>query len=348
MKSAELIAVTIALICLLSGLFIFFRITSRRRVSHFYSANLIAWLLIALFPAILLFILFPGNKAEGTVLGLSVSGSLAVFLIVWVYGSQQSIKMRDADDLNRMVQELQKKAAFQQARIEELETSGNVDKIIPKKSIVRYRVKAQPNKSIALITGRLENVKEADIWVNSENTNMQMARFYDRSISSIIRYLGAIKDDLGNIVEDKIAEELLQCLKGLKTVEPATVISTSSGALESTNNVKRIFHVAAVRGEIGQGYFPIQNIENCITKALQKADASTTKFSSILFPLIGTGTAKANSSTTVAKLIEAAMNYLRHCSDSSINTIFFLTLTEAHVIVCTNVLDSIDELEQIG
>jgi len=40
-----------------------------------------------------------------------------------------------------------------------------------------------------MITGDIQNIKEIDVWVNSENTNMQMARHFERSISAIIRYL---------------------------------------------------------------------------------------------------------------------------------------------------------------
>ena len=79
---------------------------------------------------------------------------------------------------------------------------------IEQKDIYLYQVKGRPGKEVGVITGDIENIKEADVWVNSENTNMQMARHYERSISATIRYMGAKKDDFGRVVEDTIANEL--------------------------------------------------------------------------------------------------------------------------------------------
>ena len=112
-----------------------------------------------------------------------------------------------------------------------------------------------------------------DIWVNSENTDMQMDRFYGKSTSATIRYLGAKRDSTtGRIVQDTIGDELARKLgrdrQGYPAtviqVDPATVIPTRAGALEESNNVKWIFHVAAVVGEPREGYRPIQGIgERC-------------------------------------------------------------------------------------
>ena len=51
-----------------------------------------------------------------------------------------------------------------------------------------------PEKRLALITGDREDIKVGDIWVNSENTDMQMDGYYGRSTSAMIRYLGATLD----------------------------------------------------------------------------------------------------------------------------------------------------------
>jgi hypothetical protein len=74
-----------------------------------------------------------------------------------------------------------------------------------------YKLKSAPAKIIGLITGDIRDVKGVDVWVNSENTNMQMARHFDRSISSVIRYCGA-KTKHGIVVEDTIAKELAEAV----------------------------------------------------------------------------------------------------------------------------------------
>ena len=64
---------------------------------------------------------------------------------------------------------------------------------------IRCHEFADSGKLICLTTGDIQNVKGVDIWVNSENTNMQMARFYDWAVSSVIRYLGARRDITGHV-----------------------------------------------------------------------------------------------------------------------------------------------------
>ena len=66
-------------------------------------------------------------------------------------------------------------------------------KKITTKERTLYQIAKVPAKEIGMITGDIQNIKEIDVWVNSENTNMQMARHFDRSISATIRYLGRKK-----------------------------------------------------------------------------------------------------------------------------------------------------------
>src|SRR5574342_52887 len=47
---------------------------------------------------------------------------------------------------------------------------------LSKKQTYMYQLKNVPEKQIGMITGDIQNIKEIDVWVNSENTNMQMAR----------------------------------------------------------------------------------------------------------------------------------------------------------------------------
>ena len=77
---------------------------------------------------------------------------------------------------------------------------------------------------------------------------MQMARFYDRNLSAVIRYSGARKNENDEIVEDTIANELAAKMSGRESVSVGTVFDTSAGALADTHGVKRIFHVASSRG----------------------------------------------------------------------------------------------------
>jgi O-acetyl-ADP-ribose deacetylase (regulator of RNase III) len=208
--------------------------------------------------------------------------------------------------------------------------------------------KANSSKAICLITGDLRDVRCADVWVNSENSNMQMDRYYDRSISSIIRYLGAAKDDAGYVIEDTIAEELTQKMGHRESVPPGHVLVTSPGELGKTHNVKQIFHVAAVVGAIGQGYRTIQNINRCITNALQKIEAvGNSELHSILFPLMGTGKGKGSLQTNAALLLDAAVSYLTANPSGPVETIYFLTYTCEELEVCQNILTQNSQLDSV-
>src|SRR5438874_490873 len=61
--------------------------------------------------------------------------------------------------------------------------TGGAGMEIQKSDRIEYRLQNAPTQRIAIITGDLRNVRGMDVWVNAENTNMQMARFYDRSMS---------------------------------------------------------------------------------------------------------------------------------------------------------------------
>lgn len=219
---------------------------------------------------------------------------------------------------------------------------GTLPRIIDETRHISYSLIDNPEKSIYITTGDLQKIKGIDIWVSSENTNMQMARFYDFSVSSIIRYLGAEKNQAGLVVSDCIADALRQIVGDQHAVPPATVIETTAGQLSKSHGVKMIFHVASVVGGIGRGYVPIQNISDCVTNALAKVDSEELEsagLTSILFPLMGTGTARGDLSDIVAPLINAAIEYLRANRDSHVHQVHFAAFTEIELSACLSVLD---------
>jgi O-acetyl-ADP-ribose deacetylase (regulator of RNase III) len=210
--------------------------------------------------------------------------------------------------------------------------------------VYKYALDEGTEKELWLVTGDLRHVnlnpalhsEPIDIWVSSENINMQMARVFDRSVSALIRYLGARKDDIGEIAEDCIADELRARMRGRQQVNPGTVVTTSSGWLQHTHKVRRIYHAATVYGTIGGGFFPIARIENCITAALAQADIESEleenenrpPYGSILFPLLGTGTGAGSLIDSAKKQLGAAISYMRaRASVSKLKRVCFLAPT---------------------
>lgn len=199
-----------------------------------------------------------------------------------------------------------------------------------------YPILSAPGKQIGYITGNMRNVNDVDIWVNSENTNMQMARHYEFSISATIRYEGAVKDGNGYVVDDLIAKDLRKVTRG-RDCQPGTVVVTTAGELEKSNHVKRIFHAAAVAAEPGGGYQPIKNVAQCVRNALKKADSeelAPLEMHSILFPLMGTGTMRLKAQEMANKLIDEALEYVKQNPNSRIDKIYFLAYTEQDREIC--------------
>jgi len=215
--------------------------------------------------------------------------------------------------------------------------------------VYEYKLRQHPDKSICLITGDIQGVKGIDIWVNSENTNMQMARFYDRSISSMIRYLGAKKSRTNKVTEDTIFNALDEIMEGETNVEAGTVIPTTSGQLEKTHGVKQLFHAAAVVGEIGASYRPIDRLSSCVTNALKLVDSEFQGkgYQSILFPLFGASTGKGDLRKNIQSLFEAALAYLADNPSSTINKVYFVTWSAEDLEMCQSLLRLFSELEPL-
>jgi O-acetyl-ADP-ribose deacetylase (regulator of RNase III) len=222
------------------------------------------------------------------------------------------------------------------SRVQELLSSKDTAKVIKKTQTFHFKVSDAPGRGVRIVTGDILNIKNVPIWVNSENTNMQMARFFDRSISSLIRYSGAEKDEIGNVTRDVIADELAKKMSASKTVAPGTVVITGSGDLERTHGVKKIFHVAAVAGAIGRGYAPVENLDDCVTRALERANEN--EGASVLFPLLGAGTARGDLNELVPKVLGAAVSYFENNGDSKVQDACFLAYSERELDACLGAL----------
>lgn len=331
--------------CLGIGLGLYIQNQRRKYNVYFFSTNLICWTLIALFPALVIFSFFPQSTITGSIFGFSMTGAVALFVFILWFGTRNSREAVQIDLLNDKIraleEDLRKSQQYQSGSGEPASA-----RVLTQTEVISFPIKGRRGKKIALITGNIQGVKCADVWVNSENTNMQMSRFYDKSISGTIRYLGASKDVAGDVIDDIVMHELNTLITGKNSVQPATVLITSSGQLRKTHNVKKIFHVAAVRGQVGAGYQPIGNIEYCIKNALAMMDEKCAdECKTILFPLMGTGTAKGNLDQVVGPLIMAAIEYLESNENTAVEAVYFLTWTDRDLETCKRVLAQTERVE---
>jgi len=211
---------------------------------------------------------------------------------------------------------------------------------------------------VGLVTGDIQNVTlPIDVWVNVENTFMQMARIFDNSISGIVRYYGG-RDPKDGEFRDTIARELAEKLGAKTSVSPTEVLVTSSGSMLETHKVKRIFHVAANIGQIGKGYTPIGDMAGCVVNVLKEGKNASGEdmLTSVLFPLMGTKSRRGSvMEDRVKLLIDAAVDYLASNPKSTFRKVYFLAYTDRELDVCKNVMENdnrrlkpLTEIKQAG
>jgi len=221
-------------------------------------------------------------------------------------------------------------------------------------TVTGYRLDKFPQKGpekrrVGFVTGSRRDIDVADIWVNSENTNMQMDSFYGKSTSATIRYLGAERDEIGAVSKDTIGEALRLLMNGRLSVDPATVIPTTAGSLKETNNVSWIFHVASVIGQPMLGYKAVENIAECVKEPLRRASEAKfagQKLRSILFPIFGTGPAGGDVESTIKICLDAAIDYLEtyRGRPGGLRDLYFYVWGEDDLEICKTVAGRIPGL----
>ena len=98
----------------------------------------------------------------------------------------------------------------------------------------------------------------------------------------------------------------------------------------------------------GVGYVPVEDIQFCVSKALRRADSEEFRslgIKTILFPLLGAGTARGKVEDIAAKLILSAVSYFETTGSSALEYIYFIVRTDVERDACYKVLQ---ELEQSG
>ena len=169
---------------------------------------------------------------------------------------------------------------------------------------------------IVLWEYKIQDASDFDVWVNSENTFMEMARFWDSSVSAQIRKLGAVrrgalndesyKDALGLALAEKV---------GTRSHVPIGKVfmtrTDEASTLSKKNNVNYVAHLAAVEpNAVGDGFSSGGEITTCVSnvfEAIQKERESMRGrrrgLNSVLFPLIGSGDGGAHPAFVAHQMV---------------------------------------------
>ncbi len=215
----------------------------------------------------------------------------------------------------------------------------------------RYVLKRQPEFSIVIRTGDMRRIDDVDGWVNSENTDMEMDRFVGKSVSSLIRYEGAVKDAKERVIDDTIGDALKKKMRGRFGSIIGTVHDTTPGDLKK-KNVKRLFHVAAVQGHTGQRpRADLHQIASVTKKALLAVEDRsnsyiTAKCASALLPMIGTGDAGLTTEEAFPKIVEGVLAFFDEKKRKSyLKTVHVSAYKQRDVEAAYNYLDQSEDFE---
>ena len=208
--------------------------------------------------------------------------------------------------------------------------------------------KLNARQVLGIKTGNIKATKDVDAWVNSENTDMMMDRFFGRSVSATIRSLGARKHEDGrSIAEDTIGKALATELRPRSFVKPGTVLQTHAGELENTHNVRRIFHVASVAGSIGSGLSSsLSNIELSMDNVL-KAISAGKRYRSALVPMLGTGQGGFPVGRVAPLLVKRTLAFFRENPKSPLREVYFLAYSEGDLEILRNAIKEFSSIEPV-
>lgn len=167
--------------------------------------------------------------------------------------------------------------------------------------------------------GPVEQLRNVDIVVSSENTYLQLSQFFKPSTSGSLRWAAAERSASGQILEDVAGEHLSAWLRnhgsyGLP-VQEGTVAPTPSGALRR-RNIHRIYHAAIATPVSGTNSYSItpqaipRAVHNTFDLARREREELGISLSSISFPLFGAGRGRMSAVESFELIWEATMNEL--------------------------------------
>lgn len=340
-------AATLFMIIGLSGFLWSMRPSS---IGHRHTMLVFASLCIAITVTLVVFTIFPDTEASGRLSGVTLGGAGAFVILVWVAANRASVQAEHRDALEMAIRDRDRKIMELQ---QELAGLARRQRPRPVESIEIHRyllaeVPAGSTRYLAIVTGDMRRVRCAEVWVNSENTDMQMARCQEHSISGLIRYESARRDGSGRVVDEPVLHELNRQTAGKRPVPAGTVIVTGAGGLGRLG-VRHIAHVATVHSEPGGGFRQVGEIGRCVTNVLVEINGSGSGGSakSVLFPLLGVGQGGGDVRHTAETMANAVVDFLTTAPKATVEMVYFLAYTDAELAACTAAFENVSRLVRV-
>lgn len=239
----------------------------------------------------------------------------------WMDGLPDALKYLDRPQLAEYQSDLRATRAF---KVSPLETPFEQSKLHEK----AWQLNASGNPAektagpkVVIWEYQIQNATGFDVWVNSENTYMEMARFWDRSVSAQIRKLGAVRRGaLGDIhYKDALGLALAEKVGTRSQVPIGEVFLTRTdpaSSLRGINKVTYVAHVAAVTpNKVGDGFSSGGQIDHCVRSVFEAVSDERRRqrgrgLRSVLFPLIGSGDGGAHPAFVGHQMVISLSNLI--------------------------------------
>jgi O-acetyl-ADP-ribose deacetylase (regulator of RNase III) len=221
-------------------------------------------------------------------------------------------------------------------------------KVLAPEVVAAYRLKTFPDRRLVILAGNLRDHlrRGVDVIVSSENVDLQLARYYEPSLSGVLRYLDATRRG-GRVIRDNLALAVEKAAGDTPLpVAPGFVLATPTTVLADEYKIKFIFHAAVVQGVVESGYSPIaEAIPEAVKESYREfvrlaADHALT---SMLFPLLGAGSAKLDAAQAAALMIPATVQGMRDAD--SCKTTFIVARVQSHASALIDAMRARPELE---
>ncbi|MEU5341862.1 macro domain-containing protein [Streptomyces sp. NPDC020766] len=313
-----------------------------QRAGRQYALQLPVILLYSLAAALFLFSVFPNSMAEGQTRGFRIGGAAGFAAFFMVASFTWLSRTRPWDELAGQIKKLLRENAALRRRMSAGRDSGGSPRVLSKCTRYELPLGGDRRHRIGMVTGNLANILGTDVWVNPENTRMEMSRVDEPTVSATIRYHGGVRDSAGQLTHDAIGLELAKQMTDRTHVAAAQVLVTGPGELEETHQVRRIVHVAAVEGEPGSGFRQVMDLERCVRNVLTEVDrvsADSSPLRSVVLPLLGTGGGNSDLEATVTRLLSATVDYFHSHKGSRIRVVYLLAYTDVQAALCRDALD---------
>lgn len=204
-----------------------------------------------------------------------------------------------------------------------------------------YVVSETTGQEIVILTGDIKDLRhqphlKVDVVVSLENTYLQLARYFDASISGTLRHMDAEQVE-GPIQDDPLARNLEKCLceeNHSLPVRAGTVIATPTTQLNERYGIRHVFHVAAMGGSEGDGYKTNSDVlDDCVRNAFNRFERLAEEqpeadLETILFPMLGAATTSLEPLEVARILLKQIVRKMR--TNPACRTTYLLAWLESH------------------